>query len=292
MWRHFGFVFTIFLSHLVIAAPEAKDHRWLVCPELVYRNFTDSLVAPGETFSFEVPLENRTAQKQSGKLVLTLLDLWEKPCGQPQTFEFSLGSKEKTVMPARFSVNRFGIYKVEAVVVIGNHRESRDITSFGCIPPGNPPKHPFFGTHIQHWPNEPEMARRLGFSANRSHNQSQYTWWRCMQYERDKWTMHYQGQYDKTNALGMDHLGQWFAAPNWAVTLSNGQHPQPIPLEGYPQGWVPTDIEAYKVYVRESIKRFPAIKEWEIWNEPWCTMFWLGSPQDYVDLCKVSFETA
>jgi hypothetical protein len=57
-------------------------------------------------------------------------------------------------------------------------------------------------------------------------------------------------------------------------------------------GWVPTDIDAYKDYVRQSILRHPEITEWEIWNEPWCSMFWLGSPEDYVKLCKASYEAA
>jgi hypothetical protein len=273
-------------------APLVKERRWLVYPDLVYRNFTDSLVGPGDVFSIKVPLENRTDQKQSGKLILTVLDLWEKPYGRPVTSDFSLGPKEKKEIPAQFSVNRFGIFKIEAAVVIGDRRDFRDVTTFGCIPPGNPPKHSFFGTHVQQWPNEPEMARRLGFSANRSHNMTQYTWWRCMEYEQGKWDLVQKGFYDKINALGMDHLGQWFAAPNWAVTLSDGRHPEPISVESYPKGWVPTDMAAYKNYVRESIKRYPAIREWEIWNEPYCSLFWLGSPQDYVNLCKASYKTA
>ncbi|NLX04855.1 MAG: hypothetical protein GXY33_06905 [Phycisphaerae bacterium] len=274
--------------------PLTQEKRWQVYPELVYRDFDNVLVSPGEPFAFEAPIVNRTDREQRGRLVLTLLDLWEKPQGEPQTFEFALAPGGRQAFAVRFASDRTGIFKVEARVVIEGSEQWRDITSFGCVPPGDPPKHSFFGCHIQQTNRqETELAKRLGFSANRCHDQNQYTWWRNMEYERGKWTMvQKESHYDQLNALGIDHWGEWFAAPHWAVRLKDGRHPEPIAVDGYPRGWMPTDLEAYANYVRESVRRYDRIKNWEVWNEPWCSFFFEGSVEDYVTLCRVSAEAA
>jgi hypothetical protein len=291
---------TLFTKPQVVAKtmkalpPLSVEKVWRIYPELVYRQYNNSLVSPGEAFTFDAPIVNRTDTQQTGKLVLSLLDLWEKPAGAPLEFTFKLGPKARTVFPASFTPVKLGVFKVRATVVIGEEEDSRDITSFGCVPPGNPPKHPFFGCHIQQAPNgETEQARRLGFSANRCHDQNQYTWWRSMEFERGQWTMNQkESHYERLNRLDIDHWGEWFAAPYWAVTLKDGKHPDPVPLKSYPRGWMPTDMAAYRNYVQESIRRFPRIKEWEVWNEPWISYFFEGSVEDYVALCRASYETA
>ncbi len=273
--------------------PLARVKEWFVYPELVYRNYNDSLVGPGEKYAVDVPLVNRTDKVQTGKLVLRLLDLWEKPAGRPVTIDFKLDPKAAAKFPAAFIPEKLGTFKIEAIVEIAGRKDSRDITSFACIPPGNPPHHPFFGGHINHTPTMPEMARRLGFSAQRDHNMTQYTWWSRMEPHRGNFMMIDKNLYDDTVTQKFDQMGQWFGTPYWAVTLPNGKNPDPPQnLMDYPQGWMPTDLKAYANYVRESLKRFPTIPEWEIFNEPWSSFFFKGSVEDYVNLCKISYETA
>lgn len=274
--------------------PLAKPLEWKVYPELVYREFGSSLVKPGEPFTFDATLVNRTDAPQKGQLVLTLLDLWEKPHGESVVIDFDLASKARQAYPAKFVTKKTGAFKVEAKVVIDGQSQLRDIASFGCVPGENPPKHPFFGMHIQQQ-NEEEVAmiRRLGFAANRVHDQNQFTWWRDMEYRRGEWIMYQKtSHYDPLVRLGFDIWGEWFAAPNWAVTLKNGEHPEAIPITSYPRGWMPTDMDAYRNYVRESIRRFPVIQKWEVWNEPWSSYFFEGSVEDYVTLCKNAYEVA
>ncbi len=274
--------------------PLSVKKVWRVYPELVYRQYNNSLVSPGEAFTFDAPIVNRTDTPQTGKLVLSLLNLWEKPVGTPLTFTFKLAPEARTTFPASYKLGKLGLFKVRATVVIGDREDSRDITSFGCVPPGNPPKHPFFGCHIQQISDaQTGQARRLGFSANRCHDQNQYTWWRSMEFEPGKWIMNQkESHFDRLNKFGVDHWGEWFATPNWAVTLKDGRHPDAVPLNVYPRGWMPTDMAAYRNYIRESIRRFPKIKEWEVWNEPWISYFFEGSIEDYVELCRAAYETA
>ncbi len=276
--------------------PLTRVKEWLVYPELVYRNYIDSLIAPGEKFAIDVPLVNRTDKVQAGKLSLRLLDMWERPCGQPRIIDFKMNPKTSAKFPAVFVPDKFGIFKIEAAIDINGRKDFRDITSFACIPAGNPPFHPFFGGHTNCETNMPEMARRLGFASHRVHDMTQYTWWSRMEPARGKFMMLQEYLNDTISKLKFHQLGQWYGAPYWAVTLSNGKNPDPPKdlenLNVYPPGWMPTDMKAYENYVRESIKRFPVIKEWEIWNEPYCSYFFTGSVEDYVNLCKVSYETA
>jgi len=53
----------------------------------------------------------------------------------------------------------------------------------------------------------------------------------------------------------------------------------------------PRDQKAFQNYLRTLVKHYPNIKVWEIWNEPDIPRFWRGSPEDYVNLLKQSYET-
>lgn len=265
----------------------AADANWPVDVQLVAGHTgTNALVAPGEPFAIQVPVVSRTNTPQAGTLTLRLLNLWQEQQGEPITVAFNLPTGGVQKISASFSAPRTGVYKVEATLSAGGKQKLRDVVSFGCVPPGIPPRHPFFSAHID---SDADMARRLGFSGNRVHNMSTFTWWQHMEPERGQWKMDGAQVYSNLNALGFEHLGQWMATPYWAVTQPDGKHPAP---NGYAGPWVPTDMDAFKEYIRESVKRFPAIKEWEFWNEPVCSQFWLGSAQDYVKYIKIAYETA
>lgn len=276
-----------------ILSPDARvlpDNDRPISVPLVYRPVTDTIVSPGEPFKFDLPVTNTTDQPQVGQLVLTLLDLWEQPIGRPVTFDLSLPPRKSQSFPVTFGVDRTGAYKVTAEVRMGDKAWTRDVVSFGCLPAGNPPESPFFGAHVGGEAGMPEAGRRLGFTWNRVHNLTQFTWWARMQPEPNLWETRGPGAYESYEKWGYHHLGQWFATPYWAAQRGDGTHPQRT--DGYPPGWMPTDEQALKTYVAESLRRFPNIDTWEIWNEPWVSMFWNGSVQDYVNLCRTVYTEA
>lgn len=275
-----------------VLAEYAKEHAtkrvvWTIYPALIYQHYADSLVAPNEELSLKLPLENRTDKEQSGIITIAVEDVWDKPAGGVQTFNVKLAAGEKQELPFKVSAARFGAFRVAVTVEAGGEKLSRDVTTFGCLPKDPPPKQPFFGGHISQVGTIPEMGRRLGFSANRVHNMTEFTWWLRMEPERGEWAMQDASAYQRYMDLGYTHYGQWFLAPAWAVTTPDGKHPAEPQMR-----FVPSDIEALRAYVRQSLKRFPAIKEWEIWNEPYVSLFWAGTPKDYVELCKVVYTEA
>ena len=276
---------------LAMAAKSQARHEvpWVIYPGLIYQNYGDSVVAPDEALALKLPLENRTDREQAGTITVLVEDVWDKPAGEAQKFDVKLAAKEKQELAFKVAVKMFGAYRVAVMVEAGGVQLSRDVTTFGCLPKDSPPKHPFFGGHISQIGTMPELGRRLGFSANRVHNMTQFTWWYRMEPEPGQWAMNGAAAYQHYMDLGYTHYGQWIYAPYWAVTLADGKHPTDA---GDGSNLPPTDLPAMREYVRESLKRFPAIKEWEIWNEPYVSLFWRGSPKDYVDLCKVIYTEA
>lgn len=262
--------------------------EWTIYPNLIYQDYADSVVEPGEKLVLKLPLENRTHEQQTGVITLEVQDIWDQPVGQAQHLDVTLAADEKTELPIEVSADRFGAFRVAVTVDVGGVRQSRDVTTFGVLPKDPPPSHPFFGGHISQVSTMPQLGRRLGFSGNRVHNMTQFTWWFQMEPQRGNWAMNGAGNYQRYMDMGYTHYGQWIYTPSWAVTLPDGQHPPGEAAYGY----APTDIEALREYVRESLKRFPAIKRWEIWNEPYVSMFWRGTPKEYVDLCKVIYTEA
>ncbi len=80
----------------------------------------------------------------------------------------------------------------------------------------------------------------------------------------------------KARSLGIEILAILGGPPGWA----NG---------GYPPNYPPTDIEAWKNYVRTVVSRYKgSISAYEIWNEENIHGFWMPSPSasDYVSLLR------
>ena len=225
-------------------------------------------------------------------ITLEVLDLWEKPVTQRQTVKLTIPAGQSQSITRSYTLNQFGCYKLR-VTDTADPARIRDVTSFGVLPAGSPPKHPFFGAHVNATKNMPEMARRLGFSSNRVHNMTQFTWWKHLAPQPDQWDMNNSqvAAYQRYLDLGFTHYGQWLAAPYWAVTREDGSHPQPQP-NGYPRGWLPTDEQALRQYIMRSIETFPQITQWEMWNEPYVSMFWNGSPDQYFQMCRIIYQQA
>ena len=263
--------------------------QWTIYPELIYQNYADSLIEPNEELALNLPLENRGDKQQAGVVTIEVQDVWDRPVGKAQTFNVDLAAGEKKELPFKVAVDHYGAFRIAVTVDVGGKKAGRDVTTFGCLPKDPPPIHPFFGGHISQVGTIPQMGRRLGFARNRVHNMTQFTWWCRMEPQRGDWAMQGFGTYQHYMDLGYTHYGQWMYAPYWSVTLPDGSHPVD---PGNEVGWRPTDMEAMKIYVRESLKRFPEIKEWEIWNEPYVSMFWQGSAKDYVDMCRVVYTEA
>lgn len=270
---------------------------WVIYPSLIERNFTDALIEPGERFEASLPLENRSAEAREAVVRVRLLDLWENPVGEPAEHRVSLAAGGRTSLDLAYAPERPGMYKIEVTVgapdAPAEDARLRDVTSFAVFPAGPITDHPFFGTHSVATGELPVLARRLGFKMNRVHNMTQFTWWTRLQPEPGDWLPESRTNrdYDALLDHGFELYGQWYGTPWWATDDATAKRPERA--DAYPFRWVPRFDDALREYIRESLRRFPAIKEWEVWNEPWVTShFWSGSPEQYAELCKLIYAEA
>ncbi len=68
----------------------------------------------------------------------------------------------------------------------------------------------------------------------------------------------------------------------------------------HPRYWgsVPTDMDAWREFVRQAVKRYgygeggaSKVKDWEIWNEPNVYEYWWGTKEEYVNLLNTTYDT-
>ncbi len=81
--------------------------------------------------------------------------------------------------------------------------------------------------------------------------------------------------------LGGLHLELGFT-PRWNSTAPPGD---PNYLN-----FPPRDYDAFGRYVYESVRRYPEVPYWEIWDEPDLPGYWRGSPAEYAQLLAVAYQ--
>jgi GH35 family endo-1,4-beta-xylanase len=81
---------------------------------------------------------------------------------------------------------------------------------------------------------------------------------------------------------GLSLLGTLgYAAPWIADPRSPNRYLAPID---------PNKLDAFAEYVRQTVRRYPQVRYWEIWNEPNQQRFYRDHPQEYARLLKVAYE--
>lgn len=81
---------------------------------------------------------------------------------------------------------------------------------------------------------------------------------------------------------GLELLGTLgYAAPWIADPRSPNRYHAPID---------PAKLEAFATYVRETVKHYPQVRYWEIWNEPNQERYYRSTPQEYAKLLKVAYQ--
>ena len=250
-----------------------------------------TIVEPGAEFAAKVPVHNPGEKAWQGKVTFTLLDFWEKP-RDTREVALSLPAGVQQTVDVTFRAPERGIFKVAVRLPDGDTVWERDVASFAAwpAPRAAPDPESFFGHHVNSWSEGTvAQAARLGLGWNRDHNMLQFTWWPRVQPEPGEFTWTYEFHRERMVKHHMRVLGQFFGTPYWAT--ADGK---PLPKQqgpAYPYGARP-NLEAFRRYVFQTVKRHPEVRHWEVWNEPDVSMFWGGSPEEFADLCRVAYEAA
>ncbi|MCM8829534.1 MAG: hypothetical protein NC824_00845 [Candidatus Omnitrophica bacterium] len=172
----------------------------------------------------------------------------------------------------------------------------KDLITFGVVPK-NISNNKFvsdsiFGGHA--WLKHISLAKKIGIKWLRILDAMQMTWWYWVEPEKGKFVW-YDEEIDTLKNYGFNILGVFFLTPSWASSypgkieksISDWQHM--LSIGRYP----PRDMEDFYQYVYETVKHYKHyIKYWEVWNEPYSTHAWAGTPYDYVKLLKTAYEAA
>ncbi|MCX7012523.1 MAG: carbohydrate binding domain-containing protein [Candidatus Sumerlaeota bacterium] len=142
-----------------------------------------------------------------------------------------------------------------------------------------------FGIHINANGKQARMAQALGFKWIRCHDAAQdITKWFFVEAAKGKWKWQ-DAKADVFRAHHLMILGTLDTSPNWAGGLRH----------------IPTDMDAWSQYCRETVAHYKGkINDWEIWNEPYYTRFYItlngkdvkGAPQDFLEVAKRAYTAA
>ncbi|MBT7056947.1 MAG: LamG domain-containing protein, partial [Lentisphaerae bacterium] len=251
-----------------------------------------TVLAPGDTFTADIPVRNTTSTPFAGQIQFALLDFWEATRGR-ETRRIVVEPGTSDTLTVSFPAPVRGVFKVAAELTQRKNVWVRDVASFACWPKPThaPSQDSFFGNHVNAWFDGAylDQAQRLGQGWMRNHNMLQATWWVRVQPEPGEFQWTHDFQIDAVKTRAMPVLGQLFTTPYWAAV--DGPVPRPN-ARAYPPP-LPPDLDALRAYVGAVVTRYGnTTKHWEVWNEPDVSMFWRGSPEAFAAACQAACEAA
>lgn len=135
-----------------------------------------------------------------------------------------------------------------------------------------------------------ELARQLGFRWKRLMFETMWNWNSPAEgvYNFDPAEVRWQ------NSIGIKGLGNLVYSPGWAVQATDAERERVAKQRRRVHDLFsnrPPDLDAWRQYVREVATAFKdEIQYWELWNEPNVPLFWKGTPEQYVELLRITDE--
>jgi hypothetical protein len=210
------------------------------------------------------------------------------PAGGSVTHEFAI------------RVRRLGHFTIEATTAGRKRTEGTSVTSTAAVVPpvGSSPAEDsgigYFvlpaGSELDHADDIASEMRRFGIRWVRL----TFPWWTDARILRPdvtdpRWldSSAFEHWVDAFRANGIEVLGVLFGMARWASSASD----QIDPLAGIP-AWglaAPSDPADWELFVRTLATRTRGrVRNWEVWNEPDVSLFWVSTPADFVSLAQTT----
>jgi hypothetical protein len=164
----------------------------------------------------------------------------------------------------------------------------------GVLPPAGgvkPDATSFFGSHAppilgpQSLNLGPKIALRSGARWHRIHDFACYVQWHFVQPKPDQWVWADE-EVNYLRSLGYELLGTLARTPPWA-----GKPGKEHSLYGDWTSAPPRDLNEFSDYVRRTVEHYrDRIHVWEIWNEPYGSGFFSGTPEEYAEVLKAGYR--
>ncbi len=213
----------------------------------------------------------------------TLEDLWSRP-----VTTLSHAVKPGAPDEATFSPRNPGMYRVR---VQANDSPATGEVWFGVFPKRDRQLRPDspFGTHVTATLPEPTntllASEAMGARWVRLHDFGDFCHWRVVEPEKGRFVW----RDDEINELrrrGFTLLANLGHPPLWA-----GRADPKRKESGDWTNAAPRDPAEWETYIFRTVEHFrDRIRHWEIWNEPYGTGFFLGTPEEYAELLKIAYR--
>lgn len=273
------------------AAAEAEMARLAAMPaveRMSLRIESDTTIQVLDASSETAPrvvVSNPTDTRERVEALLTVTDYDGESFELRRTLEVPAGGEADWALP-RDRFDRGFWYVDYALTADGQTRDGR--TRLAVVPIPGVGDFDFDGYNYgicwntdpagEAWDYSIDMYRVSGADHARMH------WkWEAAQPTPDRWEFGYMDRfYQGAREAGIEILHILAYNVPWAVDAEMRQSGD--------WRFSPPDLGLWSTYVRKMVERYPAIRYWEVWNEPDLTHFWLGDTQEYLDLLEVSYD--
>ena len=196
-------------------------------------------------------------------------------------------------LETRFPGLGLGIYRIQATLQAGAGWPGESVV--GVLPfPGRiqPAPESFFGTHappdISRRESSnvgPIVALRSGARWHRIHDFACYVQWFFVEPEPGRWVWA-DNEVNYLRRIGFELLGTLARTPPWA-----GKEGKEHNRYGDWTSLPPRDLNEFSEYVRRTVEHYKGrIHVWEIWNEPYGSGFFSGTPEEYAEVLKAGYR--
>lgn len=100
----------------------------------------------------------------------------------------------------------------------------------------------------------------------------------------------YDGFLAKIHEYGFSYVAILAVTPQWLASNPSDKIGFVVPIFW---GSPPRDMSKWGDFVRAVVKRYPAVKRWEIWNEPNLpgqSCSWHGTPEEYLTMLRLGYQ--
>ncbi len=243
-----------------------------------------SVFAPDEPVVLKLWLTGSGTQEANGLTVVVRDHAEDLVCEVPVAIEGAAGGNWEGDLT--LPVGRLGAFRADVLDATGAVPAS---AVFSVIPRPRQvdPEASVVGGHFStnsDW--QMAVARRLGYHWTRIHDCSSITHWRTAEPEEGQWRF-FDDEIRRVREAGLHILGEFLRVPNWATAAEEGS-------DAYRVGVGPIrDLGQFERYVETVVSHYKAdITHWEIWNEPYGSGFWGGTPEQYAEMARVARRAA
>ncbi|NOZ22466.1 MAG: hypothetical protein GXP25_15400, partial [Planctomycetes bacterium] len=261
---------------------------WSAAAPVEYALSTDktaSIFRQGKpvTITFEAHNDSGTPANQD--MLCRVIDFWGREVTR-MPFPISVLEKRTLSAPLTLSIKKTGVYRAELM-----RRDEDGILAalcFSVLPPVNPTPaaQSNVGGHFRLDEFHMKVANLAGIKWTRIHDASSITHWKTAEPEKGTFQW-FDGEVGLVKKHGVEILGEFLRTPEWASSA-----PADKP-DHEKRRYPPRDMGEYMNYVKKVVGHYKdRIHYWEIWNEPYGSGFFTGTPEQYAQLAQATTQAA